>query len=163
VVDTELLLESIILCTVDNALGKLQKVWDSKSIRDNMRHDLLSDVLSAIKNGDKYGKKETVTPASKLVKFVLLIMQKHNFIGDFEQIDDRRGNKFKIKLLGNVNACGSIRPRHSVKVNDLERWERRYLPAAGFGLLILSTPKGILTHEEAKKERTGGKLLAFVY
>ena len=79
-----------------------------------MRHDLISDVLSAINNGDKVGQKETVTPSSKLVKNILLIMQKHKYIGNFELIDDGRGGKFKIQLLGAVNKCGSIRPRFAV-------------------------------------------------
>lgn len=128
-----------------------------------MRHDLLSDVLSAIKNGDRVGKKETITPASKLVKEVLLLIQKHGFIGEFEYIDDKRGGKFKIKLLGKINNCGSIRPRFPVKKNNYEKYERRFLPAAGFGIIIVSTPQGIKTHDEAKEKGIGGKLLAYVY
>jgi len=128
-----------------------------------MRHDLLSDVLSSIKNGDKYGKRETVTPFSNLVKNVLLILQKHNYIGDFEYIDDKRGGKIKIQLLGKVNDCNSIRPRFYVKKDEYEKWEKRFLPAAGLGFLIVSTPQGILTHDVAKKKGIGGTLLAYVY
>jgi len=128
-----------------------------------MRHDLLSDVLSAIKNGDKYGKRETITSFSKLVKNVLLILQKHNYIGDFEYIDDKRGGKIRIQLLGKINDCNSIRPRFYIKKDEYEKWEKRFLPAAGLGFLIVSTPQGILTHDVAKKKGTGGTLLAFVY
>jgi len=128
-----------------------------------MRHDLLSDVLSAIKNGDNYGKRETLTSASKLVKEVLLILQKNKFIGDFEYIDDGRGGKFRVQLLGNVNKCGPIRPRFPVKRDEYEKWEKRFLPAAGFGFLIVSTSKGIMTHIEAKDKGLGGKLLAYCY
>ena len=128
-----------------------------------MRHDLLSDVLSAIKNGDNYGKKETISPSSKLVKEVLLILQKNKFIGDFEYIDDERGGKFRIQLLGKVNKCGSIRPRFPVKKDEYEKWEKRFLPAAGFGFLMVSTSKGVVTHIEAKEKGLGGKLLAYCY
>lgn len=128
-----------------------------------MRHDLLSDVLSAIKNGDNYGKKETITPSSKLIKEILLILQKNKFIGDFEYIDDGRGGKIKIQLLGKVNKCGSIRPRFSVKRDEHEKWEKRFLPASGFGFLIVSTSKGVMTHIEAKEKGLGGKLLAYCY
>jgi small subunit ribosomal protein S8 len=128
-----------------------------------MRHDLLSDVLSTIKNGDNVGKKEVITPASKLVKDVLLLIQKKNYIGNFEYVDDKRGGKFKIKLLGKINNCGSIRPRFSVKADGFEKWERRYLPAAGIGLIMVSTSKGVITHNEAIKESVGGKLLAYIY
>ena len=128
-----------------------------------MRHELLSDVLSAIKNGDMSGKRETTTPFSKLVKDVLLILQKHNYIGDFEYIDDKRGGKIKIQLLGKVNVCSSIRPRFYVKKDEYEKWEKRFLPAAGLGFLIVSTSQGILTHDVAKKKGVGGTLLAYIY
>lgn len=128
-----------------------------------MRHDLLSDILSAIKNGDNYGKIETITSASKLVKEVLLILQKNKFIGNFEYIDDGRGGKFRIELLGKVNKCGSIRPRFPVKRDEYEKWEKRFLLAAGFGFLIVSTSKGVMTHIEAKEKGLGGKLLAYCY
>lgn len=128
-----------------------------------MRHDLLSDVLSAIKNGEAIGKKKTVMPASNLVKNILLVMQKQGYIGSFELIDDGRGGKFEIELIGKINKCGSIKPRFSVKKDEYEKYERRFLPATGFGILIVSTTKGILTHEKARKQGLGGKLLAFVY
>jgi small subunit ribosomal protein S8 len=128
-----------------------------------MRHDLLSDVLSAIKNGDKVGKSETVTPSSKLVKNVLLILQKHNYIGDFEHMDDNRGGKFKIQLLGKVNDCKAIRPRFYIKAEDYEKFEKRLLPAAGMGFIIVSTSKGMMLHSEAKEKGIGGTLIAFVY
>jgi len=128
-----------------------------------MRHDLLSDVLSAIKNGDKVGKRETITPSSKFVKNVLLILQKHNYIGDFEYIDDRRGGKFKIQLLGKVNDCKAIRPRYYIKMEDYEKFEKRFLPAAGMGFIIVSTSKGLMLHSEAEKKGMGGTLIAFIY
>lgn len=128
-----------------------------------MRHDILSDVLSAIKNGDKVGKTETIAPASKMVKNVLLILQKGGFIGNFEFIDDGRGGKFRISLTGSVNSCGAIRPRFAVAKDEYEKWERRFLPAAGIGLLIVSTAAGVKTHIEAKEQGIGGRLLAYVY
>lgn len=128
-----------------------------------MRHDLLSDLLSAIKIGDRFGKTDTIVPASKLLKDVLIIFQKNGYIGNFEYVDDGRGGKFKIGLTGGVNNCGSIRPRYAVTRDGYEKYERRFLPAAGVGLLIVSTPSGIKTHNEAKEQKTGGKLLAYIY
>lgn len=128
-----------------------------------MRHDLLSDVLSAIKNGDRYGKTETISVASKLVKEVLLIFQKNSYIGNFEYVDDGRGGKFKIGLTGGVNNCNTIRPRFSVDKLGYEKYERRFLPASGVGFLIVSTSAGVMTHKDAKQQKLGGKLLAYVY
>jgi small subunit ribosomal protein S8 len=50
-----------------------------------------------------------------------------------------------------------------VKTGDLEKFEARYLPAQDFGVLILTTTRGVLTHTQAKQGGVGGKLLAFVY
>ncbi|MDI6826632.1 MAG: 30S ribosomal protein S8 [Candidatus Aenigmarchaeota archaeon] len=128
-----------------------------------MRHDTLADVLSTIKNADRIGKRDCITPASNLVKEVLKLMQKQGYIGVLEFIDDGRSGKFKVELRGKVNDCNVIKPRYSVKIDEFEKWEKRFLPAREFGILIVSTTKGLMTHEEAKKQKLGGKLLAYVF
>lgn len=128
-----------------------------------MRHDLLSDMLSAMKMGDRFGKTDAIMPASKMLKDVLMILQKNGYVGEFEYVDDGRGGKFKIGLTGSVNNCGVIKPRFAVSKDGYEKYERRYLPASGVGLLIVSTPSGIKTHKEAKEQKTGGRLLAYIY
>lgn len=128
-----------------------------------MKYDLLSDVLSAIKNGDNSGKEHTITPYSKLVKNVLFILQKHKYIGEFEYIDDNRGGKFKIQLIGKINNCRAIKPRYNANLEDFEKFEKRFLPASGMGFIIVSTSKGLMTHTEAKEKNIGGTLLGYVY
>ena len=128
-----------------------------------MRHDTLADVMITIKNAERIGKKECVTPASNLIKEVLKVMQKQKYIGIFEFIDDGKSGKFKIELKNRVNKCNVIKPRYSVKFDEFEKFEKRFLPAKGFGTLILTTNKGVMTHEEAKKQRLGGKLLVYVF
>ena len=128
-----------------------------------MRHDLLSDALSAIKNAESVGKKEVIVPFSNMIKEVLSIMQKHGYIGEFEVIEDGRGGKIRIVLLGKINDCNSIRPRFSVKKDEIEKYERRFLPASGFGILVLTTSKGVITHSDAREQGIGGKLLAYIY
>jgi len=128
-----------------------------------MRHDTISDVLSIIKNAERVGKKECVTPASNLAKQILLIMQKEGYIGKFEFIDDGRSGKFKIELKNRINNCNSIKPRYSTTYKEFEKWEKRYLPARDFGIIILTTDKGLMTHKEAKEKKVGGKLIAYVY
>jgi small subunit ribosomal protein S8 len=142
----------------------LPKIWVLENIEvKNMRHDLLADVLSMIKNAEFTGLGKCTAPASNLVKEVLKVMQSHGYIGEFEFVDDGRGGKFNISLLGNINKCGVIKPRFSVKLTEYEKYEKRYLPARDFGILIVTTPKGIMSHREAKEKATGGKLLAYVY
>lgn len=128
-----------------------------------MRQDTLADTLSSIKNAERVGKKECVTPASNLVREVLRVMQEHGYIGIFEFIDDGRSGKFSIKLKGVINDVNVIKPRYSVEVDEFEKYEKRFLPAKGFGILIVSTSKGIMSHEQAKKQHVGGKLLCYIY
>jgi small subunit ribosomal protein S8 len=48
-------------------------------------------------------------------------------------------------------------------LHEFDKFEKRYLPARGFGIIIVSTNKGIMTLEEAKEKRIGGRLLAYCY
>ncbi len=126
--------------------------------------DPLANALSTIKNAESVGKGECdVAPVSKLIGSVLRVMQKGDYIGDFEYIEDGKAGIFKIELLGTINRCGAIKPRFSVQTTDIEKWEQRYLPARNFGYLILTTSAGIMTHVEARARGIGGKLLAYVY
>ena len=126
--------------------------------------DPLADAMSVIKNAESVGKPECIIhPASKLIGRALKVMADRNYIGEFEFIDDGKSGMFRVKLLGRINRCGVIKPRFSTKVADLEKWEKRFLPARNFGVLILSTSKGVMAHSDARAESLGGQLLAYVY
>ncbi len=129
--------------------------------------DPLANALSAIMNNEMRGSKEAiVTPASKLIAMVLRVMQKYGYIGEFEHIDDGRWGKIKVQLLGRINRTGVIKPRTPIKYSELRQmpqWLRKYLPSRDIGILILSTPEGVLSHHEALEKRIGGVLLAYVY
>jgi small subunit ribosomal protein S8 len=129
-----------------------------------MQQDPLNDAMSVIKNAERVGRGEcTIRPSSKLIGRVLKVMQEAGYIRQFEFVDDGRSGMFRVNLAGQINDCGVIRPRYSVKTGDLEKFEARYLPAQDFGVLILTTTRGVLTHTQAKQGGVGGKLLAFVY
>lgn len=129
-----------------------------------MLNDPLAAALAKVINAEKVGKREVlIKPASKIIKQILTLMNEHNYIGSFEEVDDGKGGILKVNLLGNINKCGVIKPRFSTKKNNFEKWEKRYLPAKDFGIIIVSTPQGIFTHVIAKEKGTGGKLLAYCY
>ncbi len=127
-------------------------------------NDPLSNALSAIMNAERIGKTDVVIkPTSKLIRGVLGILKDHLYLGDCTEVEDGRGNHLKINLLGKINRCGSIKPRYPVIISDYEKFEKRYLPAKDFGILIISTPKGLIVHTDAKRQRIGGRLLAYCY
>lgn len=128
-----------------------------------MQNDPLSDALSHINNAERSGALECTVPASKLIANVLEVMQTNGYVGGYEFVEDGRGGTFDVDLIGHVNDCGAIKPRFAVKNDDLEDYESRYLPAQDFGTLILTTPKGVISHFDAREEGVGGKLLAYVF
>ena len=126
--------------------------------------DPLANALSKIQNYERARKREVVlAPGSKLINEVLRIMQAEGFIGEFEFIDDGKAGKFRVALQGKVNGCGVIKPQYSTKRDEYEKWEKRYLPAAGFGVLVVSTQQGVMTHKKAMELGLGGRLLAYTY
>jgi small subunit ribosomal protein S8 len=126
--------------------------------------DPLADALTNLRNNElQVNNHCTISPASKLIGQVLSTMQKENYIDEFEYIDDNKAGKFEVELDGNINQCGVIKPRHAVKKDEFEKFEKRYLPAKNFGILIVTTPEGIMTHKEAKERGIGGRLLAYMY
>lgn len=127
-------------------------------------NDALSNVMSKILHYELTGKRQlSVYPSSKVIKKVLDIMNNNNYLGQYNSITTTRGEMLNLNLLGKINKCGVIKPRYSIKTDEFEKFERRFLPAKGLGILFVSTPKGIMTHYDAKSKKTGGKLLAYCY
>ena len=129
-----------------------------------MQNDPLANSMSLMLNNELIGKSEClIKPISKVMKILLSIMKENGYVGDFEEVEDSKGNYIKLNLIGGINKCGVIKPRYSVKGNDYEKFEKRYLPAKDIGILFVSTPRGIMTHYDAKSKKTGGRLLAYCY
>ncbi|MCF7866546.1 30S ribosomal protein S8 [Candidatus Woesearchaeota archaeon] len=127
-------------------------------------NDPLANVLSSIYNYEKLGKKELTTKNnSKLIRGVLTIMQEEGLVGSQEITEDGKGNILKINLLGSLNKTGVIKPRFKVKNTEFEKYEKRFLPAKDFGILIVSTSKGLMSHKNAKEQNIGGTLISFAY
>lgn len=125
-------------------------------------NDPLASALSAVQNAERVGKKECrIYPASNLIKGVLKILNDNQYIGNLEKQGDT--DAYKINLLGHVNKCGVVKPRFSIKLTDFEQFEKRFLPARNFGVLIVSTPQGLMTNTEAKEKHLGGRLIAYCY
>jgi len=126
--------------------------------------DPLVNALNTILSHEERHRKECIIcPASNLVGRVLRLIQSKGYIGEIEFIDDGRQGKFRVQLFGRINDCKAVRPRFSVKVKGIEKYEKRFLPSRDMGTLILSTPNGVMTHETARQQNLGGRVLAYVY
>ena len=127
-------------------------------------NDPLAAMLSNMLNAERVGKKEMqIKPFSRVMRSVLDILKGQQYIEDYQIHEDAKGNYVTIRLCGNINRCGAIKPRHAIQRTAFKKFEQRYLIADNFGILIVSTPKGMMTHDEAKKQGIGGRLIAYCY
>lgn len=129
-----------------------------------MTIDLLNDALVTLRHADREGRSRVeIAPTSKLIGEVLRLFQEHRYISEFTFVPTGRGGRYEVALSRRINSCGVVKPRVAVRHEDLERYESRFLPAQDFGLLVLSTNRGVLAHPQARELKIGGRLLAYVY
>jgi small subunit ribosomal protein S15Ae len=129
-----------------------------------VRMSVLADCLKTISNAEKRGRRQVlIRPVSKVVIKFLRQMQQQGYIGEFEIVDDHRANKIVVELNGRLNKCGVISPRFDINHEEIEKWVVNLLPSRQFGCILISTTYGIMTHQEAKRKKTGGKILGFFY
>ena len=129
-----------------------------------VKMSILSECLKKLTNAEKAGKRQVLLrPMSKVVVKFLRQMQKNGYINEFEIIDDARSGKIVVDLNGRLNKCGVISPRFDLKVKNFEKFVYNILPSRQFGHVVLTTNKGIMDHNEARSNHTGGKVLGYFY
>lgn len=126
-----------------------------------MSQDIVADALNMIKNA-KTAKKNTakIKKISNLLIEILKIMKQKNYIKKYKINSKEKTIEVSI---GELLDCKAIKPRFSVNKTQIEKYRRRYLPARDLGMIIISTNKGLMTHEEAIEKGVGGSLIAYFY
>jgi small subunit ribosomal protein S8 len=126
-----------------------------------MSHDIVADALNMIKNAKKANKKTVqIDRISNILIEIFKIMKQKGAIKKYK-ID---GKEKSVEIsIGELFECKAIKPRFTVGKNQIEKYRRRYLPSRNIGTIIISTNKGLITHEEAKEEQIGGCLIAYFY
>jgi len=127
-------------------------------------NDPLANLMSKLNNAEKVGRLELeIRPSSKIIVEVLKKLNENLYVGEFTETTTTLGKSIKLNLLHKINKCGAIKPRFSVPADGYEKFEKRYLIAKDFGIIIVSTTQGIMTHTEAEQKGLGGRLLAYCY
>lgn len=126
-----------------------------------MSQDIVADALNMIRNARR-ARKETleINRISNLFIEILKIMKAKGAIKRYKM--DIKQKSVEIDL-GEISECRAVKPRFTVKKSNIEKYRRRFLPARGVGTIIISTNKGLITHEEAEEKGTGGSLIAYFY
>jgi small subunit ribosomal protein S8 len=125
--------------------------------------DRLAEAINIMKTHERMGRAECVVNSTKFLKSILATLKKESYINDFEPFMDGKILKIRIKLSNRINAIGVVKPRYAVQKDTIQKYETRYIPSKDFGILVLSTPQGLMTNREAREKSIGGRLVLYVY
>ncbi len=129
--------------------------------------DPLADFLTILRNGSVAGLRTVKARHSRMRGDILGILKKEGFIEDFELKKDGGHSDFHISLKASRNRNGrAITCIKRLSKPGLRRYVgSREIPKylGGLGVPILSTPRGVVTGEDAKKQNVGGELLLVVW
>ncbi|PPR81476.1 hypothetical protein GOBAR_AA39241 [Gossypium barbadense] len=123
-----------------------------------MGRRILNDALRSIVNAEKRGKATVeLKPISTIMKY------REGYIRNFELFDPHRVGKITVELQGRVNDCRVLTYRQDIKVKDIQKYTTFKLPTRQWGHVVISTPDGILDHEEAIRRNVGGQVIGYFH
>jgi len=128
--------------------------------------DPVSDFLTRLRNASKAGLAECVSPHSKLKESLAVILKSEGFVSEVSTGTDDKGHKtviVKLKYVDNTPAITNL-SRVSTPGRRLY-YSYTEIPRVlnGLGISILSTSKGLLKDQDARRQKVGGELLCNVW
>lgn len=127
--------------------------------------DPVADMLTRIRNACLAGHRRVDIPVSKLKSEIARLLRDHHYIQEFRVLDDGRHGLLRVYLKYHGDTP-VIRQLQRVSKPGLRRYVgAREIPRVknGLGMAILSTPRGLMSDREARKQQVGGELLALVW
>lgn len=128
--------------------------------------DTIADLLTRIRNAST-AKHETVdVPASNMKKAIVQILLDEGYIKSFTVIEDGKQGVIRIVLkytAGKTPVITGLRRVSKPGLRIYTSCEEMPKVMKGLGIAILSTPKGVMTDKEARKQNVGGEVLAFIW
>ncbi|KAK4395165.1 40S ribosomal protein S15a-5 [Sesamum angolense] len=149
-------------------LGIGRRVLDSRRSKQEkqckMGRRILNDALRTIVNAEKRSfASAELKPISNVMASFLQIMKYRGYIKDFEVHDPHRVGRISVQLLGRVKDCRAITYRQDITAQHIESYKTRMLPTHQWGYVVITTPNGVLDHEEAIRQNVGGQVLGYFY
>ncbi len=125
--------------------------------------DRLADTINKIKTNENIGRVECSVYSTKQTKAFLDLMKSEGYVKDYSEFTERYAKMLSVKLSNKINGIGIIKPHYSMSKNEIQKYEERYIPSKDFGILVISTSKGLMTNRKARELGVGGRLLAYIY
>lgn len=127
--------------------------------------DPISDFLTRIRNASKAKKIRVDIPSSTMKKSLAEILKRQKFIVDYSVIEDKKQDILRV-LLKYRNGSPAINGLKRISTPGLRVYKSsEELPRVlgGLGVAVISTPKGLLTDKEAKRESVGGEIVCYIW
>ena len=127
--------------------------------------DPIADLLTRIRNANKMHHAKVSIPSSTLKLNILKVLKEEGFIADYVVIEDKKQNVIEVTLKYNNNEA-VIKGLRRISRPGLRKYtDVDNLPKVlhGLGIAIISTSKGVMTDSEARKQKVGGEVLAYVW
>lgn len=132
-----------------------------------MYSDTIADMLTRIRNANKAKKAYVDIPSSKVKQKLAEILKTNGFIKDFQnQPSSNKQGILKVNLRYVSGRRRIIRGLKRISTPGLRVYATKdKLPRVfrGYGIAIMTTSKGIMTADEAKKQQIGGEVLCYVW
>ncbi|KAL6972737.1 Small ribosomal subunit protein uS8my [Sarracenia purpurea var. burkii] len=129
-----------------------------------MGRRILNDALRTIVNAERRGfASAQLQPVSQVIASFLKIMKDRGYIKDFQVHDPHRVGRITVELQGRINDCRALMYRQDIKAQDIEKYRLHKLPTRQWGYVVVTTPNGVLDHEEAMRQNVGGQVLGYFY
>ena len=127
--------------------------------------DPIADLLTRIRNANKMHHEKVSIPSSSLKLNILKVLKEEGFIADYVVIEDNKQNVIEVTLKYNNNECVIKGLRRISKPGLRKYTDVDNLPKVlhGLGIAIISTSKGVMTDSEARKQKVGGEVLAYIW
>lgn len=127
--------------------------------------DPIADMLTRIRNALRAGHRTVTIPGSKTKRRIAEILQQEGYIEGFEWMEDTRQGKLEVQLrwVGDQPAIEGI---SRVSTPGQRRYSRsKEIPQVrnGLGIMVVSTPRGMMTDRAARKAGIGGELICSVW
>lgn len=128
--------------------------------------DPIADMLTRIRNANQMYKETVEIPASSVKRSILEVLKNEGFIRDFEWIIDEKQGMLKVQLAYATSKERVIKGLKRISKPGLRVYANHgEIPKVlnGLGVAVLSTSKGVMTGQQAQRQKIGGEVIAYIW